>query len=90
MNAQTSKLPRARAHYLTTRRGQLARLTFDPRGVYGLPDTGRWTLAIPCGFYRSCAAGWRIARLAFTFQSYPRAWQPHAKGPRFSVARENW
>lgn len=62
---------KARAHYVNGPRnwGQAFRLTIDPHGHSGLPNTDRITVAIPCGIYRSCGMGWRIARLQFGYQS---------------------
>lgn len=76
-----------KARYLSSSLGQIARLTFDPRGQAGLPKTGRLTVALPFGFYRSCAAGWRLARLVFVYQSL------RGYGivlPRVSISRERF
>ena len=70
--------------YLATRRGQLARLTLDPRSWAGLDGTPRWTIAVPIGVYRSRAAGWRIARLAVSIRRVPR------RGWEVCVERERW
>lgn len=75
----------SRRFYLSSKLGQLARFTFDPRGHAGMPRTGRLTLALPFGFYKSCAAGWRVARLVLVFQSLRGVGR---NLPRVSVSRE--
>lgn len=73
--------------YLSTPRGQVARVTFDPKGMGGISRTGRLVLAFPCGVYRSCAAGWRIMRAELAIQSL------RGYGillPRVSLKLERW